>query len=229
MAIGDADRRTILGAGALLAGSGAAGVSAASAQQSATSTWQPAGEDEDSWLDIPNTRHRMVFDTISAKAAEGGIGFANNFYLANETGYGLKPAELGVVLILRSAASPFGYNDAIWKTHGIALAKLMGLEGELAERAKEMNPLLAKGGESHGGGEAPSLSSLQGKGTRFAICGMATRGISGMLAGQSGGDADAIFDEIKENLIPSAVLVAAGIVAVNRAQERGYSMAYVQG
>ena len=36
-----------------------------------------------------------------------------------------------------------------------------------------------------------------------------------------------IFKELTENLIPNAHMVPAGIVAVNRAQERGYSFAYV--
>ena len=39
------------------------------------------------------------------------------------------------------------------------------------------------------------------------------------------GDSDAILKEIGANLIPNAHFVSAGIVAVNRAQEKGYSFA----
>ena len=39
----------------------------------------------------------------------------------------------------------------------------------------------------------------------------------------TGGDADTIYNELAANLIPNSHLVPAGIVAVNRAQERGYS------
>ena len=38
---------------------------------------------------------------------------------------------------------------------------------------------------------------------------------------------DAIFKELTENLVPNGRMVPAGIVAVNRAQERGYSFVYV--
>ena len=34
-----------------------------------------------------------------------------------------------------------------------------------------------------------------------------------------------LFEEMKANLLPNARLVPAGIVTVNRAQERGYSVA----
>ena len=36
-------------------------------------------------------------------------------------------------------------------------------------------------------------------------------------------DVNAIMDELKANMIPNAVMVPAGIVTLNRAQERGYS------
>jgi hypothetical protein len=45
--------------------------------------------------------------------------------------------------------------------------------------------------------------------------------------GGSGGtpNADAIYNELTTNLVSNARMVPAGIVAVNRAQERGYSLA----
>jgi intracellular sulfur oxidation DsrE/DsrF family protein len=47
-----------------------------------------------------------------------------------------------------------------------------------------------------------------------------------MLAGP-GGNAKAVDAELRSNLVPGALIVPAGIVAVNRAQEHGYSFAYV--
>jgi intracellular sulfur oxidation DsrE/DsrF family protein len=46
------------------------------------------------------------------------------------------------------------------------------------------------------------------------------------MAGQSG-DADAVFKEMEANLIPSARIVAAGVVGVTHAQEYGFSYIYV--
>ena len=44
------------------------------------------------------------------------------------------------------------------------------------------------------------------------------------LKDPTGGTADAIYKELAANLIDKARLVPAGIVAVNRAQEHGYSI-----
>ena len=71
-----------------------------------------------------------------------------------------------------------------------------------------------------------SLPDLAGKGVRFAVCGLATKAIAGMIAGKTG-NADAIEAEFKANLVPGALIVPAGISALNRAQEHGYSFAYI--
>jgi len=39
---------------------------------------------------------------------------------------------------------------------------------------------------------------------------------------------DEVFEEMKANLLQNARLVPAGIVAINRAQERGFSLASVE-
>jgi intracellular sulfur oxidation DsrE/DsrF family protein len=220
-----ADRRTILGAGALVAGAGALAGAARAQDGGGASGWQPAREDIDSWLDKPGTRHRMMFDSVSADAAGRALHFANNVYLANQSGYGIGPEALGILVILRAMATGYGFNDAMWAKYNKAFVTMMKLEGDEAEKAKTANPLLA--GSGGGDDEAVTLSMLHGKGARFAVCGMATHGASMYLAKSTGGDAAAIEAELKANLIPGAVIVPAGILAVGRAQEHGYAFAYV--
>lgn len=55
---------------------------------------------------------------------------------------------------------------------------------------------------------------------------MATHRLAGGIAQSAGGNADAVYNELAANLLNNARLVPAGIVAVNRAQERGYSLAH---
>ena len=64
------------------------------------------------------------------------------------------------------------------------------------------------------------------KGVHFAVCQTSTRAIAGRIARATGVEADNVIKEIAANLIGNARLVPAGIVAVNRAQERGYSFVY---
>ena len=58
-----------------------------------------------------------------------------------------------------------------------------------------------------------------------AVCQMATRNFAGLLAQATGVEADAVYNELAANLVGNAHLVAAGIVALSRAQERGYTLA----
>ena len=69
-----------------------------------------------------------------------------------------------------------------------------------------------------------TIPSLVQKNVQFAICNMATRFVAGAIAGNIKGNADTIYQELSTSLIPNSHLVAAGVVAVNRAQEHGYSL-----
>jgi intracellular sulfur oxidation DsrE/DsrF family protein len=53
---------------------------------------------------------------------------------------------------------------------------------------------------------------------------MATRRITGQVAAAVKADPQALFKEFAANLIPNSHLVSAGVLAVNRAQEYGYTL-----
>lgn len=228
-----ADRRRLIGAGVVLAGAGMAAAcsSRGQADAAASPAWEPTPEKLDSWLDKPGTRHRMVIDTTSGGGGQDGVGYAIHFIYANQRDYDLKPEQLGLVLVFRHGSTAYGYNNAIWTKYGKRFAGEMKLTGELAKYAATMNPLLAKpttGGSEPKGMEwaaGPPLTALAARGVRFAVCGLATEGIAGDLAGKNG-NAKAIEAELRANLVPGAVMVPAGVVAVNRAQEHGYTFAY---
>ena len=69
-----------------------------------------------------------------------------------------------------------------------------------------------------------TIESLVKQGTLFAICGMATRGLAGSIAADTGSDADRVYKELIANTIPNSRIVSAGVLAVNRAQEYGYTL-----
>ena len=71
---------------------------------------------------------------------------------------------------------------------------------------------------------AASLAALSKQGVQFAVCSMATRRLAGMIARAAGGNADTVNSELIANLVTNGRMVPAGIVAVNRAQERGYTL-----
>jgi len=69
-----------------------------------------------------------------------------------------------------------------------------------------------------------TASAVTGRGAHFAICGMATNRIAGVIASAVKATPPEIYKELAANLLPNGHIVAAGVVAVNRAQERGYTM-----
>jgi intracellular sulfur oxidation DsrE/DsrF family protein len=70
------------------------------------------------------------------------------------------------------------------------------------------------------------MDALIKKGAQFAVCSMSTRGIAGRIAKANNLDAASVLKEITSNLIGNARMVPAGVLAVNRAQERGYSFIF---
>jgi intracellular sulfur oxidation DsrE/DsrF family protein len=68
---------------------------------------------------------------------------------------------------------------------------------------------------------------MVGKGVHFAVCGAATHFIAGVIAKKTKAKADDVYAELAANLVANSHMVPAGIVAVNRAQERGYAFSYI--
>lgn len=202
-------RRSFLrqaGAG-MLGTAGVAAVPARGAQAPAVAQWQPARHTQDDWLDQIAGQHRFVFDTTTSEGFSSALLFANNYYLANSSGYGLQNSDLAVVIIARHTSTPFAYNDAIWSKYG----------GPISNFVDPTKP------PSNTNTKRRQLDALLNRGAHLAVCQMASAAIAGSIARAVGGTADEISKEIASNLVANAHLVPAGIVAVARAQERGYS------
>jgi intracellular sulfur oxidation DsrE/DsrF family protein len=69
-----------------------------------------------------------------------------------------------------------------------------------------------------------TIDSLAKQGVRLAVCTLSTHGIAGIIAQATGQKADVVFTELVANLMPNGHMVPAGVVAVSRAQERGYTL-----
>jgi hypothetical protein len=199
---------TLLGMGSAVAGTLLGAPRAASAQGTG-----PKKHEIDDWMDALPSAHRMVFDALSGEHIDDVLGYASNVFLANRSAYGLENTDVGVIVILRHHATPFAFTDAVWAKYGSILAPEM----KLSTTAPDKNPML-------GGGEG--LDALSGQGVHFGVCQMATRRFAGGVARKNGGTADALFTEFSTNLVRNAHLTPAGIVAVGRAQERGYAFGY---
>ncbi len=211
-----------LGAGASVVGATVVGAPVAAAQVTADAPWRPARHTQDDWLDkIPGV-HRFLFDTSTGEGMGWALQFASNYFTANQEGYGLKDSDLAVVIVARHKSTSFAYNDAIWAKYGKQLSE----QAEFTDPKTKEPPKINVYGPAGQTQQAGKMEALIKKGVQFAVCQMSTRGIAGRIAKANGVDADSVFKEITANLIGNAHLVPAGILAVNRAQERGYSFIY---
>ncbi len=199
------------------------GVAMAQQKSAAPARWEPTRHDKDDWLDQPASKHRLLFDAITSDSLAEGLAFAGNFIRVNKTDYGLENNDLAVVIIVRHRATPFGYNDAMWEKYGTALARFTPIEDPKTKAVPKVNV--------YNSADYPGLpnrgttfASLAKQGVQVGVCSVATRALSGMIAGAVSGNADMINSELIANLVPNARMVPAGIVAVNRAQERGYTL-----
>src|SRR5262245_61801690 len=214
-----------LNAGAASLAALAVGRVAMAQEKSAARVFEPARHDKDEWLDKLPGKHRLVFDTTTADSFALAITFADNFIRVNKAEYGVANTDLAIVIVARHRATGFGYNDAMWAKYGKALAARGRFEDPKTKQAPTINVYNSPDYRDLMQNRGKTLDSLLQTGVQLAVCSLATRANAGAIAEAVGGKADAINAELIANLVSSnARMVPAGIVAVARAQERGYSL-----
>jgi intracellular sulfur oxidation DsrE/DsrF family protein len=158
----------------------------------------------------------MVLDVTTANGVGEALGFANNLFAANKSGYSLDDGDLAIVICLRHFATVFAFTDPVWAKHGKAMADAVKYTSRTGE-VPAANP--------HNAAPRAAFDGLAKRGVQFMVCDMASHRFARMLAGS--GDGEAVYKEMAANMIPSSRFVAAGVVGTTRAQEFGYSLLFV--
>ena len=122
--------------------------------------------------------------------------FANNFFIANQNGYGLGNADAAVVIVVRHNSTPFAYTDAMWAKYGGPI----GDASEVDDPKTKARPAINVYNKGDYGTTLPNngvtLDALIGRGVHFAVCQMATRRIAGAIATARGANVDEIYKEL---------------------------------
>lgn len=204
-------RRAILGGLGVVAAAGALGVRSLEAQAAPSDSFTPLLHAQDDWMSAMKGKHRMVLDVTSPTGVPDAVRFAGNLLNGHKNGWGVEESDVAVLVCLRHGATPFAFNDTIWSKYGKTI-------DPKATPAPTVNP--------YNSGEQMQWSTLAKRGVQFMVCGTASRGLAGRIAGQ-GGDVDGVLKELGANLIPSARIIPAGVVGVVHAQERRFALIYV--
>jgi len=192
--------------------------------QSGVSTFRPTRHKQDSWMDEVKGQHRVLIDSSTPSSGAEALLYANNLYMANDGGYSLKPSDLAIIVCLRHFSTPFAYNDAAWKKYGKAFSSLIQFKDPKTGLAPSSNLMNSADYGLALPNLGVTLNSLIERGTRFAVCDVATNFIATQIAQDSGASKDSVYKELVASAIPNSHFVPAGVVAVTRAQEYNYSL-----
>jgi hypothetical protein len=218
-------RRSVLAGVGVIAAGLAVGATAARAQSASgqATGFRPARHDLDAWMDGLPGGHRIFVDTATAGGGAEALVYTNNLYDAQSNAYGGTFNDLAMIICFRHFSTPLGYANPLWDKYGEAFVGLMSMSGPSGGEAPKVNPV-----NTAGRTDLPNfgitVESLMAKGAQIAICSAATRFVAGQLAQQTNAEADDVFDELVAGAIPGARFVPAGVMALTRAQEYGYSV-----
>jgi intracellular sulfur oxidation DsrE/DsrF family protein len=204
------ERRAIIVGLGTVAAAGALGGRSARAQEPSDS-FTPLMHQQDAWMSALRGKHRIVMDVTAPDGLPDAIRFTGNLLAGHKSWWGVEEADVAIIVCLRHGATPFGYTDAIWSKYGKTI-------DPRATPSPVANP--------YNSGERSALADLAKRGVQFMVCGTASRGLAGRIAGSSG-DTEAVLKEMGANLIASARIVPAGVVAVVHAQERRFALVTV--
>jgi hypothetical protein len=218
-------RALIVGAGSVVA---AAALGARSAEAQSAGAFKPASHSEDAWLNQRPGKHRIFIDSATPNGAGEAVLYSNNLFNANKSAYpGASDADLAIVVCMRHFATPFAFTDAMWAKYGKVLSAMVNFTDPKTKQAPAINlyrnsPEFALALPNLGN----TIDAVTKRGAYFAVCDTATHFLAAQMAAPMSMTVDAIYKDLSTNLIPNSRLVAAGVMAVTRAQELGYSLLY---
>lgn len=180
----------------------------------------PTVEPSNNWLKGLTAKHRQFFDSPSPN---GGIPLVHvmNYYDTYNKAFGVKDADIDAVLTFYGATTFYGLSDAAWAKY------------RLGEFLETDDPATGKRATSNPWRAAPvilgmtlptaSIESLHKRGATLILCNNALQIFSGMLAAKRGLNADAVYEDLKANILPGVELIPGMVVAVEQAARAGLS------
>ena len=176
-----------------------------------------------SWMQKISARHKVVFD--SPEILEGAALYHAFSYLGSvKDVFGETDADASVVVVLRHAAVPLLYTDAMWEKYSIgAETKTLDDKTKVAVTRNIYYQRVDKDGKPDDSRPSPTVKSLTSRGVIFIGCDLATRGFSYRLAQKTKQQPRDVYEELRQNLVPTATLMTTGIFGMLMAQEAGCS------
>ena len=165
----------------------------------------------DAWMKPLTGKHRQFLHAMVAE--ETPMRMANNFLDAYRDAFKAKDGEVNAVIGVHGTALAIGFNDAAWAKY--AMGKGVSVT-DPTTKAPAVRNIFATGSPL-------SVDTLQKRGIVFLMCNTGLRARSRQLAAERGETYEAVYGDLSASRLPGVILVPALIVAMNRAQEAGFT------
>jgi hypothetical protein len=184
---------------------------------------------DDSWFTRLTAKHKAAFDSPAIDdglAVSQAAGYIRG--MRDAAGAGLDDVQ--TVVVMRHVGVPMIFNDAMWAKYEIG--KDRKVKDYSTDKWATRNPFFTPPPPKADAPARPAatnarpqatLTWLAANGHILLGCDLATRGFAGQLAEKTKGQMQAIYEELKANLVPGVILQPTGVYAVHRAQEAGCS------
>jgi len=167
--------------------------------------------EHDAWMAPLKGKHRQIFHGFAA--AEAPMLMAANFLDSYAESFGAKSGEVNAVVGVHGPALTIGFTDAAWAKYSIG--KSVSVTDSVTKEPAVRN-IFRTGGPL-------SVEALQKRGVVFIMCNNALKIRSRAFAAERGEPYETVYEDLKSSRIPGTILVPALVIALNRAQEAGFS------
>ena len=177
-----------------------------------------------SWVDeLQKVPYKAVFDSptlADGSALDLAAGIWDNF----KEVYGTD-SSCRMVIIMRQLGQVMAFNDSMWEKYGIGEERKVN--DPLTKQPARRNPWAKSMPGDPSWATASKLDSLRARGAILLVCNRASMNWAANAAERTKGDLEAIKNDVRNNLVPGAILMPTGIFALVRAQNAG--CAYMRG
>jgi hypothetical protein len=172
-----------------------------------------------SWIDrLASAQYRVVFN--ASEVSDGAVlSFAASFLDDYRTVHGTTDLQTRPVAVFRRLGTPMALDDALWERYAI------GEDLKIRDpdtRAFATRNVFWKPRTGATGWEAQTaLEPLQRRGLITLVCNVAIGNWASMMARRHQRDPEAVKADVRDHLVPGAIIVPSGIYALIRAQNAG--------
>ena len=177
-----------------------------------------------SWVDeLQKVPYKAVFDSPSL-ADGAALDLAADIWGAFKDIYGTDSSSR-MVIVMRQLGQVMAFNDTMWEKYGIGEERKVN--DPVTKQPAKRNPWAKVNPGDPAWAVASKLDTLRARGAIFLVCNRASMNWATSAAERLKVDAEAVKNDVRNNLVPGAFLMPTGVFALVRAQNAG--CAYMRG